>query len=150
MTTFGELPADAHKIQAAEISDQDSLDDRDKTILTMRTAAFHHTEGPCVGDYIDFTNGVTHRIAYIWPEGVQTSDDGSFYLGNSGMSCYGSLYTPMPTETLTLAKGMRDASAWFFHHDHWTAHNAIHVRVLARVWASSAKTPKRQSRKAKR
>jgi hypothetical protein len=149
MNKSGELLAEARKIQAAEISDQDYLDDRDKTILTVRAAAFHRAEGPCVGDYIDFADGVTRRIAYLCPDGVQTSDNGSFYLGNSGMSCYGSLYTPAPPETLILAEGMRDASAWFFHHDHWTAHNAVHVRVLARVWASTTKAPKRQSRKAK-
>ncbi len=45
-------------------------------------------------------------------------------------------------QTLTLAEGMRDASAWFFHHDEWAAHNGIDVHALVRVWMSSVKAPR--------
>lgn len=119
-----------------------TLDDRDKAILAVRVAAFGPTEGPRVGDYLDFADGVTRRISYVWPDGVQTSDNGSFYLGKGYMSFSGSLYTSVPTETLTLTEGTREASAWFFHHDHRVAHNAVHVRVVERVWMSSTKAPR--------
>jgi hypothetical protein len=88
-----------------------ALDDRDKAILAARVAAFDPTEGPRVGDYVCFADGVTRRISYVWPDDIQTSDDGSFYLGKGYMSFSGVLYTHMPTETLTLTKGTRDASA---------------------------------------
>jgi hypothetical protein len=119
------------------------LDARDAAILAARVAAFDPTEGPRVGDYVHFIDGVKRQISYEWPDGVQTSDGGSFYLGEGYMSFSGGLYTSVPTETLTLMEGTtREASAWFFHHDRWTAHNAVHVRVSVRVWMSSAKAPK--------
>jgi hypothetical protein len=117
-----------------------ALDDRDKTILAARVAAFDPTEGPRVGDYVEFIDDVTRRISYIWPHGVQTSEGGSFYLGEGYMDFSGSLHPTIPTETLTLIEGVtREAWAWFFHHDYWTAHNGVHVRVSVRVWMSSAK-----------
>jgi hypothetical protein len=123
-------------------SDDLALDDRDKAILAVRVAAFNSTEGPRVGDYVRFADGVTRRISYVWPDGIQTSDGGSFYLGNGCMSFSGTLYTHVPTETLTLTKETRDASAWFFHHDLWEAHNSVHVHVSVRVWISSATAPR--------
>lgn len=119
------------------------LDDRDAAILAARVAAFDPVEGPRVGDYVHFNDGVTRQISYVWPDSVQTSDGGSFYLGKGYMSFSGGLYTAVPTETLTLVEGVtREAGAWFFHHDHWTAHNDVHVRVPVRVWMSSAKAPR--------
>jgi hypothetical protein len=86
---------------------------------------------------------VTRQIFYVWPDSVQTSDGGSFYLGDGYMSFSGSLYTSVPIETLTLIEGTRrEAWAWFFHHDHRTAHNSVHVCVPVRVWMSSAKAPR--------
>jgi hypothetical protein len=41
-----------------------ALDDRDKAILAARVAAFDSTEGPRVGDYVRFADGVTRRISY--------------------------------------------------------------------------------------
>jgi hypothetical protein len=119
-----------------------TLDDRDQAILTARVAAFDPTEGPRVGDYIDFADGVTRQISYVWPDDVQTSDSGRNYLGNGYMSFSGGLYTPVPTKTLTLTETTRETSAWFFHHDHRTAYNGVNVRVSMRVWISSAKAPK--------
>jgi hypothetical protein len=119
-----------------------ALDDRDQAILSARVAAFDPTEGPREGDYVDFADGVTRWISYVWPNDVQTSDDGSFYLGDGYMSFSGALYMPVPTKTLTLTETTREASAWFFHHDHRTAHNGVDVRVSMRVWISSAKAPK--------
>jgi hypothetical protein len=118
------------------------LDDRDKAILAARVAAFDSTEGPRVGDYVRFADGVTRRISWVWPDDIQTSDGGSFYLGEGYMSFSGALYTSVPTETLTLTKETGDASAWFFHHDDWKAHNDVHVRVSVRAWISSAIAPK--------
>lgn len=119
-----------------------ALDDRDKAILAMRVAAFDPMDCPRVGDYVDFADGVTRQISYVWPDDVQTSDGGSFYLGEGYMSFSGSLYTSVPTETLTLTESTRKASAWFFRHDYWAAQNGVHVPVLMRVWMCSAKAPR--------
>jgi hypothetical protein len=120
-----------------------TLDDRDQAILAARVAAFDPTEGPREGDYVDFADGVTRQISYVCPDGVQTSDNGRFYLGKGYLSFSGGHYGAVPTETLTLIEGVtREAWAWFFHHDHRVAHNDIDVRVLMRVWISSAKAPK--------
>jgi hypothetical protein len=118
-----------------------TFDDRDATILAKRVAAFDPTEGPREGDYVEFSDGVTRRISYVWPSAVQTSDSGSFYLGNGYMSFSGGLYSTVPTETLTLTDAVREAWAWFFHHDQREAHNSIHVRVPVRVWKSTAPAP---------
>ncbi len=128
--------------QTPHESENITLDNRDKAILAARVPAFDPTESPRVGDYVDFTDDVTRRISQMWPDHVQTSDGGSFYLGVGRMSFSGSLYTSVPTETLTLTEGTREASAWFFHHDDRTAHNGIDVCVLMRVWVSSAKAPR--------
>jgi hypothetical protein len=119
-----------------------SFDDRDAAILAARVAAFDPVEGPRVGDYVEFIDGVTRQISYVWPDGVQTSDGGSFYLGDGYMSFSGGLYPTVPTETLTLTDDVRETWAWFFHHDDWTGDNDVHVPVLMRVWKSTAKAPK--------
>jgi hypothetical protein len=64
------------------------LDARDTEILAQRIYAFEQVTGPRVGDYVRFADDVTRRISYIWRDehdqafNVQTSDGGSFYLGN--------------------------------------------------------------------
>jgi hypothetical protein len=122
-----------------------ALDDRDRAVLAARVAAINSTEGPRVGDWVDFVDGVTRQIAHVWPWGVQTSDYGSFYLDEGYMAFSGGLHQYVPTETLTLTEDTRYTSAWFFHHDQWRAHNRVHVRVLVQLWISSAEAPKGRS-----
>lgn len=124
------------------------LDQKDKEILTARVAAFDPNQGPRVGDYVDFADGISRLISHVWEDGpgwlggVQTSDGGSFYLGDGYMSFSGSLYNSVPHETLTLTEGTRVTGAWFFHHNWHTADNGVEVMVPMRVWKSTAIAPK--------
>jgi hypothetical protein len=117
-----------------------TLDDCEKAIIALRVAAFDPTGGPCVGEYVRFADGVMRRISYVWPERVQISDSGSFYLDEGYMSFSGSLYPFVPTKTLTLAEETREASVWFFYHDYWTPPKDIYATVPVRVRLTSTKS----------
>lgn len=126
------------------------LDERDRVILEKRQRAFTETavHGPQAGEVVIFADGVKRRISHVWPgytddEGrihqtqVQTSDGGSFYVGEGYCSFSGSLYTPVPADTLTDTGEVETIPAWFFHHDWHTAHNGITVPLDVRVWQCS-------------
>jgi hypothetical protein len=124
------------------------MDERDQEIYAARVAAFDSHDGPRVGDYVDFPDGVSRLISYVWRDddgwdggAVQTSDGGSFYLGAGYMSFSGSLYRCVPSASLTLTDETREMSAWFFRHDWRTAHNAVDVKVTTRVWKCNVKAP---------
>ena len=121
------------------------LDERDEAILAQRVAALDAVEGPRVGDFVRFADGVERRISYIWPEAwddettssVQTSDGGSYYLGDGYVSMSGSLYTGVHGRTLTLTDEQREGSVWFFHHNQHVAHNGVDVMIPFRVFTCS-------------
>jgi hypothetical protein len=125
-----------------------ALDKKDQEILAARVAAFDPTEGPRVGDYVEFADGIIRLISHVWADdaewrgGVQTSDGGSFYLGDGYMSFSGGLYMSVPHESLTLTEDTRETRVWFFHHDYHTAHNGIDALITMRVWKSTATAPK--------
>ena len=56
---------------------------------------------------------------------IQTSDGGSFYLGDGYCAFSGSLYDGIPADTLTLTGETREGRVWWFHHDYHTAHNGV-------------------------
>ncbi len=118
-----------------------TLDERDDAILAERTAALDAVDGPRVGDYVDFADGVTRRISYLWPGHAQTSDYGSYYLGNGYVSMSGSLFVPVPTDTLALTDEKRDGAVWFFHHDWAQAHNGIGMTIPFRVFTCPLDAP---------
>ena len=115
-----------------------TIDDRDRALIATRSTALAARATPQVGDFVDFTNGITRRISHLWthwsPPDIQTSDNGSFYLGNQGCSFSGGLYPAIPAELFTPTEERRDGSAWLFHHDSATAHNGVYFTVPFRVW----------------
>jgi hypothetical protein len=121
------------------------LDDRDRDILSKRAGRFwaRHTQIetlPRVGDYVDFADGVSRRVSHVWDWGtpsVQTSDGGSFYLGDEGCSFSGGLYPGVYTDTLTLTGETREGSVWFFHHNYATAHNGVETTMPFAVYRCS-------------
>ena len=123
-----------------------SIDDRDREVIATRSATLAARATPQVGDFVDFTNGVTRRISYLWtdwPEPtIQTSDNGSFYLGTTGCSFSGGLYPGIPADLFTPTDERRAGSAWLFHHDDAMAHNGVDFTVSFRVWrcAQAAET----------
>lgn len=117
------------------------LDGRDEAIIAERMAKLDAKAGPRVGDFVRFADGTLRRISYHWRDdegwdgGCQTSDAGSYYLGNYGVSMSGGLFPCVPTESLTLTDEQRDGAVWIFHHDVHRAHNGVHASVPFRVYA---------------
>lgn len=132
-------------------------DGRDEAILRERVAAYNTVEGPRVGDFVRFADGVERRISYIWDEGagdgfwvtpgprrMQTSHPGAgFYLGNGYVSMgNGSLFRAVPESTLTDTGEVQAGQVWFFHHDHMTAHNGVYATIPHRVYACTEEAPR--------
>ncbi|BDI20966.1 hypothetical protein ANSO36C_67680 (plasmid) [Nostoc cf. commune SO-36] len=113
------------------------IDEKDWIILEERAIAFAKETEPMSGDFLEFADGIIRRISHVWPDSVQSSTSGSWYLGLSYMSFSGGLYTGIPSETLSIQEEKRMGSCWFFHHGYQTAHNAINVKVPCRVWKTT-------------
>jgi hypothetical protein len=113
-------------------------DERDYELVRAALDNRKQLNGPLVGDYVIFADGVMRRVSYIWPESVQTSDGGSYYLSGDGhMSMSGNLYTSVPLETLTDTGTTRPAYAWIFHHGWAQASNGVHFTIPVRVYNCS-------------
>jgi len=123
-----------------------ALDEKDQRILAGRVAALDEVEGPRVGDFVRFADGVVRRVSYHWGDTVQTSDGGSYYLGNGWVSMSGSLYPGVPVGLLTLTDETRDGSVWFFHHDWAKAHNGVHASIPFRVFSCSLPCDRAEAR----
>lgn len=113
----------------------DDLDERDTEIFVRRFHSFYDHHGPRVGDYVQFSDGVERRISHVWPDSIQTSDGGSWYLGEGFVSFSGGLYLGVKPETLTDTGGRKPGSVWFFHHDYATAGGGVTTAMDFRVFA---------------
>ena len=127
---------------AISAANRDELDERDRTILDERVAAFDADTSVRVGDYVRHADGVVRQVAHIWGDDgpVQTCDGGSFYLGNGYLSMSGSLYHGVSMNTLKVTEETRPAYVWFFHHDWHTAGNSTTIPIAVRVWECSLPT----------
>jgi hypothetical protein len=124
---------------------QPPLDDRDQQIRATRAFQLASSPGPTIGDYVDFADGTTRRIAHVWkpPMGteVQTSPGGSFYLGEGYCSFSGGLDRGIDQARLTLTDEQRDGPVWFFHNDYITCDNSIETTVPFRVYQATGDAP---------
>jgi len=124
------------------------LDAHDTDILAERIHCFDLINGPRVGDYVQFADGVTRRIAYMWrdeedrPFSVQTTDGGSFYLGQSYVSFSGSLNSGVEPATLTDTGRKVLGSVWIFHHDQRMAHNGVDTEIPFRLYTCTEIAPR--------
>jgi hypothetical protein len=124
------------------------MDERDKEIFKRREEAYKKNKAPRIGHYVRFQDGVERRISHVWtdendqPESIQTSDGGSFYFGEGYMNFSGCLYIGVPANSLRKTEEKKCGSAWFFHHDFWTANNAVDVQVECAVWECSVPAPR--------
>lgn len=120
-------------------------DERDIALLTDRQAARLARPEMLEGDYVQFSDGQTRRVSYVntFGEGsVQTSRGGSWHISSTGAGSFsGGLDNSVPYRSLTDTKQWRIASFWFFHHEHRTAFNAVHVKVYVRVWTCDLPAP---------
>ena len=127
------------------------FDDRDQDILDKRQSAYLERTGPQVGHWVHFADGAVRRISHIWDWGepsevsIQTSNGGSFYLGNGYMQFSGSLYSGIPGSTFKRTDKFKVGSAWFFHHNDACAHNGVGVMVKCAVWESCISSSDREA-----
>ena len=115
------------------------FDEKDAEILKIRQALFEAHNTPQVGDFVDFADGKTHRISYIWDNDglAQTSDEScgmSFYLDHGYATYSGGLFRGVSVYDLELSKEKRNGRFWFFHHDWAEAHNGVDCQIPCRVW----------------
>lgn len=113
-----------------------TLNATDTKILARKLALLEAVEGPRVGDFVVFESHPRRprRVSEFWFGGAQTSDGGSFHLGEGSLSFSGGLAPAVPLESLTLTEHTRTGSCWFFHHDSPGAGRGITVYVPFRVY----------------
>lgn len=122
------LPDDFHSV----------VDQRDQEIAEGRELAYLEAvrdhANPLVGEFA-IINGKYRRVAYDWGDSLQWCENGSFHIGKSGCaSMSGSLERGEPVDEFQPTSEFRQASYWFFHHDHAGAHRAVHMTLAVRVW----------------
>lgn len=117
-------------------------------LLAASVANLDAREGPRVGDFVRFACSTVRRISYHWRDdagwdgGVQTSDTGSYHLAPSGyVSMSGSLFTCVPTESLTLTDETREGSVWIWDGGFAGAGRAVHYLVPFRVYDCARDAP---------
>lgn len=109
-------------------------DDRDMAIAEERLKKFDQDPDPRVGDFVITPEGKLQRIAYCWPDQLQTCDGGSFFLGNGYADMSGGLDPGFKKEAFKITEEKKPGRFWFFHHDYRMAHNGIGVLALCRVY----------------
>ena len=116
------------------------LDELDTEILIKRAIAFMAHDKPRVGDFVDFSNGVTRRICLFHEtEELQTADidAGSFFLYEGSASFSGTLCGCIPIAELIRTEEVRMGKFWFFHHGEVKAYNGVRFVSPCRVWKTA-------------
>lgn len=116
------------------------ISDKDHAILAARVAAYNQYDGPRVGDFIRFSDGMLHRFSHHWGDSIQTSRadyDVSFYLGEDYISFSGSLNPAIDIEDIHATPEIKLGSVWFFHNGYVAAHSAVYAQVPFRVYETA-------------
>lgn len=122
----------------------EGLDVRDAELLARRVEALSFVAGPRVGDFVRFVCGTVRRVSFVTPvewlpecDAVQTSEGGSFYLGDGYTSFSGGLFPGVPRSSLLLTAEVRYGSVWFFSHDYAMRDNGVDASMPFRVYECS-------------
>lgn len=122
-----------------------TLDDRDRALIAALAALFDQCPGPRIGDFMDFGQ-VSPRVSHVWRlntgDEVQTSDGGSFYLGEGYCSFSGGLYIAVKVNALTPTAETREGDAWLFHHNQPMADNGVYFHIPFRVYRCALDAPR--------
>ena len=129
----------------------EQLDETDQDILRTKTRLLDQNPKPRVGDYIRFADGTERRISHLWTElggwdmedAAQTSDGGSFYLGDGYATFSGSLFGGTPLDKLSELVGEKKlGDVWFFHHNVRRAYNGVDTSIPFRIYISTEEAPR--------
>jgi hypothetical protein len=114
------------------------LDPRDAQLLADRITTRNTLDGARVGDFVRMPDDTLRRFTYDWGDSLQVTlpnAGGSFYFSRSGhMDFSGGLDHSILRDRLHDTGETMPACAWFFHHDHASAHNGVNVMVPCRVF----------------
>lgn len=114
------------------------MDEMDHSIMRSRIEKWAAISGPRVGDFCLMPDGAMQRFAYDHGDRMQpSSEPGSFYFGDGFMDYSGGLDSSIMKSEIRDSGQLMDGLAWFFHHDHQRAHNAVHCMVPCRVFSIS-------------
>jgi hypothetical protein len=125
-------------------STRPALDDRDAAIVARNAAAYAAHTTPQKGDFVEFSDGITHRISVLREDtNLQTSELGQcgFHLGNGYVSAGGGRRGCSPVASLTLTDETRLGDCWIFHHDRMQAGGRVEAAIPFRVWACGLPAP---------
>lgn len=114
-------------------------DDYDKgmvdTYLKEWNSHFRHDPSfPRIGDYIIMPDGSYQRASHVWPDGAQTSEGGSYYLGCGFVGMSGGLNPTIPFSQIKPTGETKTGTFWTFHHDDMRADNGIGIKAVCRVF----------------
>jgi hypothetical protein len=136
-------PAGEPAVLTLEGYDWPELGEADREIVRWRVAANHDRQGPQTGDFVRFSDGVVRRISYVWPEDVQTSDQGFYHLlDTGGVSMSGSHYLPVKLSTLSATAELREGEAWISRHESKDTDGRVTFKAPFRVFACREPAPR--------
>lgn len=108
--------------------------EEDFKIVENRLELWNEDQEPRVGDFIKMSNKSYERFAYKWPDGMQTTNGGSFYLGDGYASMSGALNPTIPFDKIKRTDEMKEGFFWIFHNDIWQEGYGIDVLAPCRVY----------------
>jgi hypothetical protein len=109
-------------------------DDHDREIAIERLTRWDRDPDPRIGDYVILSDGSYVRFAHIWDDVLQTTDCGSFYLGNGYVSMSGGLDPGVPPEQVVLTPEKKPGYFWFFHHNAPMGGGGVGLEAMCRVY----------------
>ena len=118
------------------------LDDEDRKIIAAAARNREQMNGVRVGDYVEYADGVLHRIIEVWGDMIQTTATGSFHLSDSGhVSASGACWLPVPVASLTDTGLRSPGEIWIFHHGLSGADRGVSDKIDCRVFRCAVPCP---------
>lgn len=108
--------------------------DPNQKLLEEKLQAFNSFEGPRVGDFV-IINNEYQRFSHDWGDSLQTSEGGSFHLGDSGrISFSGGLNPSIQKDQLEDTGEVKSGKIWFFKNNRPEKENGIEFEIEFRVY----------------
>ena len=117
--------------------DNSHLDEKNTEIAKQTAAAYAalSPDRPRLGDFVIRPDGTTERFSYLWPDGPQTSESGSFYIDRDGHASFsGGLNGPRPWDRFHDTGATRRGRFWFFSHNRAGAGRGVDFYLTCRIY----------------